>query len=130
MFLNKLNEKERQAMLDLAYLVANTDGKYAEEEKMMMADYKYEMQLKSNPSVRELSSILADFQKSTEAVKKIVVLEIAGLINADNSIEVTEKTVLRKIVEAFGLPGNTGDESLSIIAELNPVLIKALSFVG
>jgi len=130
MFLNKLNEKEKKAMLDLAYLVANSDRKYAKEEKQMIADYKYEMQLKADPADRELAAILADFKKSTESIKKIVVFEIAGLVNADNSVEDTEKTVLAKIVDSFGLSGNTGDEALAIVAELVPVVGKAQSFVA
>lgn len=130
MYLNKMNEKEKKAMLDLAYLVANSDGKFAKEEKQMMFDYKYEMRLKDDPSERELSAILADFKKSSESVKKIVVLEIAGLINADNSVEAAEKTILAKIVDSFGLSGNTGDEALAIIAELVPIVGKAQSFVA
>jgi tellurite resistance protein len=130
MFLKSLQEVYKKSMIDLAYFVANIDGNFAEKEKAIITEYQYEMHSNYHPSKKNLDEILASLSGASEVEKKIIFLEIAGLVRVDGIIKESEKHFLSKIATKFGLANSASDESLKIINELNIAYAKAKGFIS
>ena len=104
MFLNKLNEKEKVAFLELAYYVANSDENFSTEEKNIIDVYCAEMQINDidfDKSNFDLDSTLLEIESLQS--QKIVLLEIMALVYSDNILHQSEEEILEKIVNKFNL---------------------------
>lgn len=105
MFLNKLNKNEKELFLSLAIYAAEANGVVEEQEKAMIKAYSKEMDLVSFDmnSVRPFDEITSVFRDSLSENKKIVVLEIIGLMNADGSYDESEKNFVCKLASSIGV---------------------------
>jgi len=91
MFLNRLNEKEKKAFLQLAKYVAKIDDNVSKKEEEIIDYFCIKMQLNKN-IVKEnddLYNILSNFETKTS--KHIVLLELLGLIYADDFLHFKEQ---------------------------------------
>lgn len=103
MFLQVMNKEEKEKFLELVYKVANIDGEFAEEEQEIIDSYKAELGIPVIPESSDIEGLLKYFSDKASEIKKIVLFEIIGLINADDKIDVNEKMVLEKMQDVFGL---------------------------
>ena len=89
MFLDKLNDKEKEMFLDLAVYAAQANGVVEETEKNMIMQYCKEMGVAfyDISKLHTLEEIIGVFTKSSKEKKKIVVLELLGLCYADNEFD-------------------------------------------
>mgnify|MGYP000880962111 CR=1 FL=1 len=102
MFLNRLNVKQKENFIELAYMVAGADGNYTSEEKKMMEIYKHETELyKYSRKNKDLDKILSSFNDSVS--QNILLVEIMGLILSDSRFHVKEKEIVTKIISHFGI---------------------------
>lgn len=101
MFLTKLQQEEKEAFLELAYLMANVDGKFSVFENPVIAKYQEEMELKDY-KIKGLAidDILKVFKE--ERSKHIVLTEILRLVYSDGIIHETELESITLIKEHFG----------------------------
>ena len=103
MFLQVMNKEEKEKFMELVYKIANIDGEYAEEEQEIIDSYKNELGLYEIPETSSVDGLIEYFSKKEKEMKKIVLFEIIGLINADDKVEKEEGVALNKISECFGL---------------------------
>ena len=104
MFLNKLNEKEKVAFLELAYYVANSDNDFSSKEEEVINSYCVEMQIDNidfDKSKFNLDLTLSNIESAQS--QKIVLLEIMALVYSDNILHQAEKEILQTIVNKFQL---------------------------
>jgi len=98
MFLSLLNEKEQKNFLELAVIAMNVDGKTDEKEQHVIEVYRRETNLNGyeikNKSEKELISL---FQASTKKVRRAVIIELAGVLDADEVIEGSEESWILKL---------------------------------
>ena len=100
MFLNLLEQKEKEAFFELAALMANSDDVLDEKEELMLNLYKKEMDIENYETIgMDLDEILNSF-KSKKA-KKIVLMELFALIFGDDEFHQEEKDLVKKIKEKF-----------------------------
>lgn len=107
MFLNKLGSEEKVAFLELAHHIARSDGNFSEEEKLIIAKYRMEMQIEDieyNEETFDIYNTLSKIKKSDS--RKVVLLEIMALIYSDDFLHEEERIVLEKILEEFDLSYN------------------------
>jgi uncharacterized tellurite resistance protein B-like protein len=107
MFLNKLQTKEKEAFLELANYVANSDNELSKEEEKIIEKYSIEMQIepvKFDKDSFDIYTTLSKFQ--SDRSKKIVLLEILALIYADDFIHEEERIVLEKMMQEFDINPN------------------------
>jgi len=104
MFLNRLNNKEKIAFLDLAHHIARSDNDFSDDQKSIIEKYCMEMQvddIEFNEDQFDIYNTLSVIKG--RASKKIIVLEVMALIYADNFLHEEERKVLEKILEEFDL---------------------------
>ncbi len=102
MFLRIMNQEEKKKFLEFAYKVANIDGEYAEEEQEIIDSYKNELDLDTIGDTGSIEELIDFFASKTESLKKVILFETVGLVNADDKIEKEESDVLSLMNDKFG----------------------------
>lgn len=107
MFLNRLQEEEKVAFLELAHHIARSDNDFSEDQKTIIAKYCMEMQMEDIQYDEEAFDIYNTLDKIQDnKSRKIVLLEIMALIYSDDFLHEEERIVLEKVLEEFDLNYN------------------------
>ncbi len=101
MFLNQLENENKQSFLKVCVLAALSNGVFANEEKEMIGAYCREMNIPENvpehsDSMEDVLAVLAE--KASDMEKNIIVLEVLGLVKSDGVYEDKEKAFMKTLV--------------------------------
>lgn len=132
MFLNQLNQKEKETFMSLSVHVANSNGILADEEKEMIQEYCREMGLDSF-NVKDavpMEDVLTVFKQSDLHIRKIVLFEILGLAYADGEYEDTEDDFIIQFATAIELNKETVEEQETLLVEYLEILKKIVQIVS
>lgn len=126
MFLDKLNEKEKDIFIELAVCISQADGIISDEEKKMFEEFGKEMRKTididfSKPV--EIDAVLSKCTDVSDESKKIICFEILGLAVCDD-LDETEKVLIDKMTTAFGISSKVEENMEEIITELFKVYRK------
>ena len=93
MFLNELKEGEKELFLELCVHAANANGLFVGEEKDLLKAYCAEMQMQVPSVIEETGedAIIKKLKKASLESKKIIVLEIIGLLQAEKRTRFPEE---------------------------------------
>jgi uncharacterized tellurite resistance protein B-like protein len=98
MFLAALNTQERKMFLELAHHAIASDGVFHEDQIEMYKSYEYECEMPGyelqNISTIEISKKLAG---STKKKKRIMIMELWGIIAADDEIHEKEEEFMAEL---------------------------------
>lgn len=132
MFLNQLNQKEKETFMSLSVHVANSNGILADEEKEMIQEYCREMGLDSfnEKDAVPMEDVLTVFKQSDLHIRKIVLFEILGLAYADGEYEDTEDDFIIQFATAIGLNKETVEEQETLLVEYLEILKKIVQIVS
>jgi hypothetical protein len=133
MYLSKLNEKEQEYFLELAYYVSNYNDKFADEQKLLINQYRDEMLLfEENYQIEklDLEEILNVFKESSEENKNAIFLEIMSLILSDNVYDKKEKEVISIIEEELNIPSENHDLAVDWVKDMQDLYSRADSFIN
>ena len=133
MYLSKLNEKEQEYFLELAYYVSNYNDKFADEQKMLINQYRDEMLLfEENYQIRELDleKILDVFKESSDENKNAIFLEIMAVILSDNVYDKKEKEVISIIEKELNIPTEKHDLAVNWVKDMQNLYNRADSFIS
>jgi hypothetical protein len=102
MFLNLLDEANKERFIKLCGCAIYADGIVADEEKELALAYCREMNVEQR--VPDNSAILDDVLKeldegATEREKNIIAFEILGMFLSDNDYAKEEEIMMQKIIE-------------------------------
>ena len=105
MYLNLLNKDEQQNFLELARYSMGVNGEQKKEEEEILLGYKFECQLVEYKANRqdEIEKIITTLSASTKKVKKIILIEILGIFQADGEICNKETEFLNKLSQEFNI---------------------------
>ena len=106
MYLEALNNREKELFLSLAYNLSAADKDYSPEERVTVAAYCREMGIdfdmgKVNLSVDEVIDEIS--RDCSPQIKRIIVFEAMRLTLADLDYDDDERVILKKALEKFGL---------------------------
>ncbi len=120
MYLEALNDKEKELFLSLAYNLSAADKDYSPEERVTISSYCREMGIDFDMSKIDLSvdKVLDEMDSicSTQ-MKRIIVFEAMRLTLADLDYDDDERDILNKAIEKFGLGKDFHDKCESLINE-------------
>ena len=121
MFLNRLDNDEKNLFVSLAAIAANTNGVVTSEEHHMIEEYCREMNIASFDLARttKYEEIITCYSNSNEQHKKIVILELIGLMYADGEYDEEEKRFVSDFSSRIGIDG-------SYVEMIETALIKYL----
>lgn len=105
MFLNQLSYQEKKMFLDLSVHVAKANDVLTAEKKVMISEYCTEMQLPPIElyETEPIETITSYFALADEHVKKIILLEIFGLVYSDGSFDKDEASLVKTFAEKIGV---------------------------
>jgi hypothetical protein len=88
MYLTMLNKEEQKDFLELARYAMGLNGEYKDEEESMLMNYKFECHLVEYKAFRQgdIENIIDTLSKSTKKVKKIILVELFGILLADGEV--------------------------------------------
>lgn len=88
MYLTELNVNERKDFLDLAFYAMGLNGIHKDGEKCVYTAFVHECGLESHEaqSQDDIAKVVHTFSKASIKVKKIVVIEVLGILLADGVI--------------------------------------------
>lgn len=101
MFLQIMNQEEREKFLEFVYKVANIDGEYAEEEREIINSYKQELGLTEVKDTAGIDALVDYFSLKSIELKRVIYFETTGLINSDDNIAEKEAEVLFLMKDKF-----------------------------
>ncbi|MDD6991511.1 MAG: hypothetical protein PUI48_06765 [Oscillospiraceae bacterium] len=124
MYLNRLNEEQKNLFIDLCIHASLANNNFADEEKNMIDLYCEEMNLKehrytANNSMDDAVSKLVAI--STNEELRIVLLEISALIISDNVYDNDEQNFMNSLVERIGFSEDKVSEMMGCLNELTAV---------
>ena len=105
MFLNQLSEKEEEAFISLSVHVSNSNGIFADEEKVMIQEYSKEMEIPEfdTNEAKSIDEIINVFKSSELHIKKVIMLEVLGLVYSDGFYDAEEENFIKKFSDDIGL---------------------------
>ena len=105
-FLDLLSLNEKKTFIGLAYHAAISNGVIDKFEKEMISKYYLEMGFKEseNPITKiPLKTLLSEFSKSSDIVKRVVYIEILAVCLSDGLFEKGEQIFMNIILNEFEL---------------------------
>ena len=131
MFLNKLNYSEKKMFLNLSILAAKANDVFTYEEKALLDEYCKEMDITDvdYSSVESIENITAFFSRSEDQIKKIVILELYGLVFADGSFDDCETDFVKNFTREIGVSDEICDNLISTLSEYYDVCRKLTNLI-
>ena len=120
MYLSRLNEKQKNLFLELAYQLALVYNDYSEKEKIMIESYCNEMGMEVPAVIRagSIDGIITSMNNEcTGLEKKIIVFEMLGLAMVDGNYDESEREVLTEIMRVFEVGEDFARESEKLLNE-------------
>ena len=131
MYLSKLSKNQKKLFLEICTSLSKIDSDFAEEEKNiidqlceeMMIDPKYEPSIDAEKAINKIASI------SNPTEKRMIVVELLGIVVADKKIASEEKEFMKKLCVVFNLEEKELDEAINLVNELYDTYSKFASFL-
>ena len=102
MFLKELNKNEAICFLYLVSFFAKVDNKFAKEEKVLLEEYKEELELLDEEiKPMEYEDVIKLLKDSSDRARNIIYFELVGLALVDGEYEVEEIDFLEKVSSEF-----------------------------
>lgn len=132
MFLGMLNEREGKKFLELANIAIMANGDEAKEtEKAVLQAFKLELEMQDYViKNKKQEELVTAFQASTKKIKKAVIIELAGVLDADEGIDDIEDSWIRKLGEDFGFRDSEIKKMVRWTQDFNDLLDEAYEYIN
>lgn len=131
MFLNMLNEREGKNFLELATLAMQVDGEIAESEKAIIESFRMELRMPDyKVQSKPLEDLVSAFQGSTKRVKRAVIVELAGVMDADDVVKDVERNWLLKLGSDWGFRDTEMRKMLRWVQDFNDLLQEGYDYIN
>ncbi len=130
MFLDLLNKKEQENFLELADIASKVDGIVEEREKKAFEWYRKETDLEAyQVQGKQQSELVSFFDMSTKRVKKIVIMELAGMLYADLDIVDEENKWLEEIGASWGFRSSEIRRMVRWVMDFTDLLVEGYEII-
>ncbi len=126
MFIQMLSPQQQSVFLGLANKMAHADGIFVPEEKARLQAIQDQMPNVEPSEVKnsELASIFA-----TKQAKAAMLIELAGVAMADETIANEENALLREVSKALSIDNDELDEIMSWVSRAFYLFREVQSFM-
>ena len=116
-----MNQEEKERFMEFVYKVANIDGDFAEEEQEIINSYKNELGIENINETGNVDELIDYFANKADPLKRIVLFETIGLVNADDKVQEAEANLLSNIKKKFGLDAEIAEKIQNVAEKLQKV---------
>lgn len=132
MYLQELKAEQKELFLDLSILLSSSDSNFSVEEKNLIKQICAEMQIEeryaSTFEFKDVIDKLVDI--STKKEKRIMLIELAGIIMVDGEYTDEENRFINDIAEKFSIPYDEVNKMILKVTELYGVYKKFSMFLN
>lgn len=132
MFLSSLKDVNKKLFLEMCVHLSMSDGELADSEMEVLKAYCKELDLDeslitTSKSLKELIELLK--KETNEVEKKIIIMELLALANADGSYVEQEKVDMNFILEGLGMDEDVIKQITYLLVEYENVCEKIKNFL-
>lgn len=132
MFLSELRNEQKELFLDLSIHLSMSDGKFSDSEKNTIRQMCKEMGIDERLKKKVEFDIALNrlSENATIREKRIILLEIAGIVMADGVYSPEEKTAVENIATALSVDYSHCEDAISLIKDLFVLYSKIGNFLS
>lgn len=133
MYLSVLNNEKKHLFLELEIYMAKTDGDFSQNEKNIIDAHCMEMHIDNNnyECNNSFDSILSELSKKCNSTeKRIIFFELAATVLADEIYDNSEKIMIGKLSEIFGISDADSQEAFNLINDMKSVYKRCANFIN
>ncbi len=131
MFLNLLSEKEGKNFLELATIAMNVGKDIGTEERNVFSTYRFELNLSDYEiKGREYKDLIMDFKGSRKRSLRAIIIELAGMMDADEEIEKVEENWLLKLGADLDFRESEMRKMIRWTQDFNDLLAEAYIYIN
>ena len=132
MYLNQLNSRQKELFLDLSLHLSKSDNDFSEDEKKLICQLCTEMEIPVRHDAVCSFDEAADEVAAISSIKtkRIFMLELAGIVMADNVYGEDEKVIMVRLSEKFDLRYSEVEKAISLVSDLYKVYSELSCFIG
>lgn len=131
MFLNLLDKKERMDFLELAAIAMQVNGVVEESEENVFNTYKAETGLLDYElKNKEYKSLVQSFQASTKKIKKAIIIELVGVLDADENIDDNEQKWITELGKEWGFRDTEIKRMVRWTQDFNDLLNEGYNYIN
>lgn len=123
MFLNALRERNRELFLEVCIHASMANEILEEEEKEMVYAYCREMNIEEHiPDIGSFEVLVTKLsEQAGESEKKIIALEILGLVRADGNFDQKERSFFDKLIKGLQIEPDIADKLEGLLEQYTAV---------
>ncbi|WP_373002032.1 TerB family tellurite resistance protein [Sulfurimonas sp.] len=132
MYLDLLNKQEQEDFLELARYSMGLNGEHKAEEEAILTNYKYECQLVEYIAHRQedIKKIILTLKGSTKKVKKIILVELFGILLADGEVCEEEAKFVDILAEGFRIKEYEVDRIQRWVEAMNDIVQEGYELIS
>lgn len=131
MFLNLLNKKERMDFLELASIAMKVNGVIKESEEKVFNTYRAETGLLDYElKNKDYNTLVQAFRASTKKIKKVIVIELAGVLDADDNVDENEQKWIAELGKAWDFRDTEIKKMVRWTQDLNDLLNEGYNYIN
>lgn len=132
MYLNTLNEEQKNIFLDLCILAAKANNVVAEDEIAIINEYCNEMHIAARyEEERNFDLCIEDLKKDcNKRTIKIIVLELTALILSDNICDEDEEKYIQEFISRVGITKSEYEKTTKLLNKLSSIYSEINEFVA
>lgn len=131
MFLNLLNKKECKNFLELAEIAMKVNGVIKESEEAVFQTYRNETGLHDyNIEGKDYKDIVNALKSSSNKVKKAVIIELSGILDADDKIDTNEHKWIEKLGSDLGFRNTEIRKMVRWVEDFNDLLQEGYGYIN
>lgn len=132
MYLNTLNEGQKNIFLDLCILAAKANNVVAEDEIAIINEYCNEMQIAARYEEERIFDLcIEDLKKDcNKRTIKIIVLELTALILSDNICDEDEEKYIQEFISRVGITKSEYEKTTKLLNKLSSIYSEINEFVA
>lgn len=103
MYLSELNVGEKKNFLELAKYAMGLNGEHKEEEQEIYSSFVHECELHEYQTEKQekIESVIKVLSKAPDKTKRIVMVELFGILLADDEVCDAEQVFIDKLATSF-----------------------------
>ena len=132
MYLSYLKPFQKESFLDLSLMIANADHEFNVLEKDLIEKLCEEMGIEPKATTeKSINEILENLSLSTTSKeKKIILLELLGIIMVDQQVKPEEIEVINLLINKFDLSNKDLDVAIDLVKKIYGVYSACGTFIN
>lgn len=130
MYLFQLDTTERECFLELAWHLAAVDGQLGDAEKEIFQSYVNECELPGfKPAGKPIGGLLDVLKQSAKDKRRIVCVELFGIVMADSRYHQRERELMKRVGEAFVIGATEMEQLKDWVARFTAIIAEGQKII-